>query len=143
MLIKQAQDQGFICIVITNQPDISRGLTTAKSIQDVQTAIRNEIPEISEFFTCPHVTEEACLCRKPKPFMITRAAAEHSIDLSQSIFIGDRWTDILAAKRAGVRSLLVSGWHSWLPSSDGLPPADLKPDYVCDELSQVKLEDLR
>jgi D-glycero-D-manno-heptose 1,7-bisphosphate phosphatase len=142
-LIKDARARGFICIVITNQPDIARGLTTAESIQTVQAAILDDIPELTKFFTCPHVAQDACPCRKPKPALIMEAAAEFLVDLSQSLFIGDRWTDILAAKRSGVRSVLISGWHSWLPSSEGSPPSGLTPDYVYDDLSQVTLEDLK
>lgn len=142
-LIKKASDKGFFCIVITNQPDIARGLTTAESIQAVHDAILEEIPEIIKFFTCPHVVEDDCICRKPKPSMILQAADEYGVDLRKSFFIGDRWTDILAAQSSGVRSVLISSWHSWLPSSDGLPPSGLKPDYAFDDLSQVRLEDLK
>ena len=51
-------------------------------------------------------------CRKPDPRMMLRAAEEHSVDLPQSILVGDKPTDIAAgrAARAGCCILLRSGY---------------------------------
>ncbi|MEY4257066.1 MAG: D,D-heptose 1,7-bisphosphate phosphatase, partial [Pseudomonadota bacterium] len=43
---------------------------------------------------------------KPNPGMILRAATDFNLDLSRSLVIGDRSTDIEAGERAGVRGLL-------------------------------------
>ena len=59
-------------------------------------------------FYCPHHIDgygkykKNCKCRKPEPLMITKAAKKYSIDLQQSVLIGDKETDIEAGKRAGV-----------------------------------------
>ena len=39
--------------------------------------------------------------------MLTQAADEHGIDLSQSYLVGDKLTDIECAQRAGARGILV------------------------------------
>ena len=66
------------------------------------------LPKIPAYF-CPHHPDFAisnsasdCECRKPKPGMILEASSQLNIDLSQSVLIGDKLSDMLAAKRAGV-----------------------------------------
>jgi D-glycero-D-manno-heptose 1,7-bisphosphate phosphatase len=50
----------------------------------------------------------ACDCRKPAPGLIIRAAAECGIDLDRSILVGDKESDLEAAKAAGIgKSFLV------------------------------------
>ena len=44
-----------------------------------------------------------CNCRKPKPGLFIKAAKENNINLSESIAIGDKYTDLIAAKAAGIK----------------------------------------
>ena len=53
----------------------------------------------------------ACLCRKPQPGLIARAAWEHEIDLADSWFVGDILDDVEAGHRAGCRTVLVDNGH--------------------------------
>jgi D-glycero-D-manno-heptose 1,7-bisphosphate phosphatase len=50
-----------------------------------------------------------CDCRKPKPGMILDLARRHQIDVSKSIMIGDRPTDMEAAGAAGCQGFLYQG----------------------------------
>ena len=70
--------------------------------------------KIEGYYYCPHSTHAAveryrtdCDCRKPKPGMILAAARDHSLDLSQSFVVGDRWRDIEMGLAAGTKALLV------------------------------------
>jgi histidinol-phosphate phosphatase family protein len=70
--------------------------------------------KIEGFYYCPHSTHAAveryrtdCDCRKPKPGMILAAARDHSLDLSRSFVIGDRWRDIEMGLNAGTQGILV------------------------------------
>jgi D-glycero-D-manno-heptose 1,7-bisphosphate phosphatase len=47
--------------------------------------------------------------RKPNPGMILKAVAEHGIDPARSFLIGDRDSDLEAARRAGVSGFLFEG----------------------------------
>jgi D-glycero-D-manno-heptose 1,7-bisphosphate phosphatase len=47
------------------------------------------IPIAASYF-CPHTPEDCCQCRKPSPFLLERAAREHSLDFHASFMIGDR-----------------------------------------------------
>jgi D-glycero-D-manno-heptose 1,7-bisphosphate phosphatase len=62
---------------------------------------------IDEFLVCPHRPEDNCACRKPKPGLLLRAAENYHLTLAHCVFVGDAFTDFLAAQAAGCRSLLV------------------------------------
>ena len=70
--------------------------------------------KITEVYFCPHHPEKGnnqykmnCECRKPKPGMIFKAKTDHNIDLKHSIFIGDKISDIQAAKAAGIENRIL------------------------------------
>ena len=77
-------------------------------------AVKAAGAKIEGYYYCPHSTHAAveryrtdCDCRKPKPGMILAAARDHSLDLSQSFVVGDRWRDIEMGLAAGTKGLLV------------------------------------
>ena len=62
----------------------------------------------SQVFFCPHAPEEGCACRKPMPGMFLAAKERFGIDMENSLMVGDKPSDIEAAKEAGVgRAVLV------------------------------------
>ncbi|HQI41583.1 MAG: hypothetical protein B6D44_01855 [Ignavibacteriales bacterium UTCHB2] len=105
----------FKLIVISNQSGIARGLITKEQVEQVNNVINAKLKEfnvqIDAFFYCPHHpdfnNEELCKCRKPEIGMINEAVNKFNIDLSKSYLIGDSEVDILAAKNAGLKSILV------------------------------------
>ena len=69
---------------------------------------------IEGYYFCPHHPEHGvgkyrkdCADRKPQPGMLLNAAQEHHIDLSRSILVGDRCSDIQAGVAAGVGKLVL------------------------------------
>ena len=109
--------------VITNQSGIGRGYYTENDFLHLSIWMRKKFDEncapINEIYHCPHyfpnspsLLEPACECRKPKPGLILRAAAEHSIDLAQSTLVGDKESDLEAGYRAGVGTLIYIGASS-------------------------------
>lgn len=119
-LCRAAHARGYLLIVITNQSGIGRGLYSEEDfhalMQWMQERFKAEGAPLTAYYFCPHHAEhglgdykQACECRKPKPGMLLQAQREWNIDMAASIFIGDRQTDMEAAKAAGVgRSLLVA-----------------------------------
>jgi D-glycero-D-manno-heptose 1,7-bisphosphate phosphatase len=108
-LCKSYQDKGYLIIVITNQAGIARGYYTEEDFLKLSEWMKKEFAKrnviITDIFYCPHHPDFTgeCECRKPKPGMILKAAKKYNIDLSESILIGDKITDIEAGKRAGIR----------------------------------------
>lgn len=100
-------------MIITNQSGIARGYYSERQFFELMSFFQRQfdeygLPQIPVYF-CPHhpdfieeKSENDCNCRKPKPGMILEASSQLNIDLNQSVFIGDKLSDILAAKRAGV-----------------------------------------
>ena len=76
-------------IVVTNQPDIARGGADADSVRVINQIVA-DATGVDLLIVCPHDDTDGCGCRKPSPGMILSAAAEHQIDLSRSVMVGDR-----------------------------------------------------
>jgi histidinol-phosphate phosphatase family protein len=112
------QKEGYALIVVTNQSAIARGTLREQELALVHSCLRqllaSEGVTLDDIIHCPHHPTEgepplkrSCDCRKPGPGMIKEAALKHDLDLDRSWMIGDNITDIEAAERAGVHSLLV------------------------------------
>ncbi|AQW82782.1 D-glycero-beta-D-manno-heptose 1,7-bisphosphate 7-phosphatase [Campylobacter pinnipediorum] len=97
---------GYKLIIITNQSGIQRGYYTLQDFENITNfmikKLKNEGICIQKVFFCPHSPEQMCDCRKPSPKMILDASSEFNISLKDSIMIGDKKSDILAGKNAGV-----------------------------------------
>lgn len=99
---------GYELVIVTNQPDISRGLAEAAETQAVTSWIVGDIP-LSASYMCPHDNGDGCCCRKPRPGLIYAAAYAWQFDLSKCWMIGDSVSDQVAADRAGVRFWRTDG----------------------------------
>jgi D-glycero-D-manno-heptose 1,7-bisphosphate phosphatase len=99
-------DAGYLLIVVTNQPDVARGVTPRHVVEEINRHLGKSLP-ITEFYTCYHDNDDDCDCRKPKPGALLTAARNHQIDLQNSYMIGDRWRDMEAGDRAGCKTIFV------------------------------------
>jgi len=119
-LCAKAKASGFLIIVITNQSGIGRGKYTEADFELLCDWMKSEFLKkdisIDDIFYCPHHPTSAkgdylaaCYCRKPEPGMILAAQKKHDIALEQSVFIGDKKSDMLAANSAGVKNRLLVG----------------------------------
>jgi D-glycero-D-manno-heptose 1,7-bisphosphate phosphatase len=124
--VRLASQAGFLPIVITNQPEISRGDLSSEVLDEIHSRLRARCPEVIDIYACPH-TGSDCNCRKPRSGLLEQAAFEHKIRLHDSWMIGDRWIDVSAGQIAGCRSVLIERPYSWLPNSDGAAPPELAP----------------
>jgi D-glycero-D-manno-heptose 1,7-bisphosphate phosphatase len=115
-------------IVVTNQPDVARGAQTKEAVEQINTFLRDRLP-LTAFYVCYHDNPDNCACRKPKPGLITDAAAAYNIDLSRSFLVGDRWSDIVAGQAAGCRTILID-----LPYSKG---SRCNPNYRVRDLPEA------
>jgi D-glycero-D-manno-heptose 1,7-bisphosphate phosphatase len=104
--IELLKHSGFKLIVITNQPDVARGVLKKETVDKINDTIL-ELLKVDEIICCFHDDNDNCDCRKPKPGMILRAVKKWNIDLSLSYLIGDRWRDIQTAKNIGLNSILI------------------------------------
>jgi D-glycero-D-manno-heptose 1,7-bisphosphate phosphatase len=100
----------FLLVVITNQPDVGRAQLAREAVQAIHLRMQSTLPFLDRIEVCYHAGErygQRCDCRKPRPGMLLRAAAELKIDLGASYVIGDRWRDIDCARAAGCRAIFI------------------------------------
>ena len=142
---------GYQIIVVSNQTVVSRGMATEDEVQLINDHMQNLLinagaPLFDGIYFCPHHPNATllsyrtvCECRKPEPGLLFQAAREHAIDLSASIMVGDRITDIIAGNRAGCRTVLVQTGKHNLPPIETNEPLDelVQPDYMCLDLLQA------
>ena len=100
------RNAGYLLIVITNQPDVSRGITSKKTVDGINDFLLRNLP-LDDFLICYHDDKDNCNCRKPKPGNILLAAKKYNIDLQYSYMIGDRWRDIEAGKSAKCMTIYI------------------------------------
>jgi D-glycero-D-manno-heptose 1,7-bisphosphate phosphatase len=110
--LQMLRDRGYIFIVITNQGGISKGYYSHEDVKNVhtklETLLAKENIRLAEIYYCPHHSDnENCLCRKPKALSIEKAIARFNISREHSYFVGDRDTDIEAARKAGLQTVKV------------------------------------
>ena len=142
-------NKDFLVIIITNQPQVARGLCTEAQVKKINAYVIKELEKkeakIDSIFYCPHHPEKHsdtskhtkkyrinCECRKPKIGMILKAKKKFSLDLKKCYFVGDTTVDIKAGKDAGCTTILLRTGYA---GSD--KKFRVKPDFVCDNLKEA------
>jgi len=150
--LKQLSSLGLPMIIISNQAAIGKGLLDTAGLEEITRRMQQTLLEdgtaLAVAYFCTHRVDESCICRKPKPELLYRAAEDFNIDLSRSIFIGDSQTDVQAARAAGCKPILLgSGVRNGSDSTDWM--VDLSIARQPEELFEVavrclhELESLR
>ena len=103
--------------MVTNQPDVARGLQRAEAVEQMHDWLKSQLP-IDDIFACLHDDADRCDCRKPLPGLLLRAAERYHVDPACSYMVGDRWRDIDAAAAAGVKAIWIDrGYAERQPSA--------------------------
>jgi len=120
-LCRTALALDYRLVVVTNQAGIGRGLYTQAQFDDLTAWMMRQFAArgapLSAVYSCPFHPEHGLgdyrrdhEDRKPAPGMLLRAARDLGLDLSRSVLVGDRCTDIAAAHAAGLReAFLLAG----------------------------------
>ncbi|HLZ90285.1 MAG TPA: HAD family hydrolase [Candidatus Acidoferrum sp.] len=139
--IRRLNEAKLPVIVVTNQSGVGRGYFPDSLVHAVHDLMTKQLADagarLDALYYCPHKSDDACACRKPKPGMLQRAAREHALDLRRSFVVGDRHGDIELAQGVGARAILVRTgygegeilWHSakW--------PAP--PDFIAENIADA------
>lgn len=116
--IARFKAEGYLVIVVTNQPDLTTGKNSPAVIEAMHARLRDELG-VDDIFTCPHTEEQGCDCRKPKPGLLFQAAKKWNIDLARSVMVGDRWRDIDAGRAAGCTTVHIDHGYTGEPAPQG------------------------
>ena len=143
--VRRLNAAGIAAVVVTNQAGIARGYFSAEVLAAVNAALISQLKDagahLDGVYVCSHHPTEgeppyrmACECRKPKPGLLLQAAADLGLDLARSTLVGDKGSDLVAARAVNARAVLVLtgyGLGEWEYRRDKLPVA---PDHVADDL---------
>ena len=125
--IQRINEQGYLAIVVTNQPVIARGELSKEELEEIHNRMETELGRegayLDGIYVCPHHPDKGyegevvglkidCACRKPKPGMLLCAEKDFNINLEESWMVGDRESDIKAGRAAGCKTALV-GWEDY------------------------------
>jgi D-glycero-D-manno-heptose 1,7-bisphosphate phosphatase len=117
---RRLHELGFALVVITNQSGIGRGLYSVAAFEQLTEWMKRQFEAagapLAGVYFCPHHPTEAigefrrlCDCRKPAPGMLLAAAQDLGLDLGESVLFGDKESDLLAARAAGVPERVLLG----------------------------------
>ena len=103
----------FLIIVVTNQSGIGRGYYTSNDVENLHKwmnqTLRKKNLQINDFFFSPDLpNNDFESTRKPSPKMINEAVKKYNLDKSKCFMIGDKPSDLEAAKNAGIRGFLFN-----------------------------------
>ena len=118
--VKAVNDAGYFAFVVTNQSGIARGLYEESHVRVLHRWMADEMApigaHIDAFEYCPDHPDgtveryrRVSDRRKPAPGMITDLLSRFAVDTAHSLLIGDKDTDLEAARAAGLKGQLFSG----------------------------------
>ena len=126
---------GYLAIVVTNQPVISRGEVSLEQLEDIhnkmETMLGKKGAYLDAIYYCPHHPDSGfegeikelkikCACRKPAPGMLLKATEDFNINIQESWMIGDSENDRLAAMAAGCKYVEVNSEYNLLKAVRGI-----------------------
>jgi len=143
--VRRLNGAGIAAVVVTNQAGIARGYFSEEVLAAVNAALvsqlKDEEAHLDGIYVCSHHPTEGdppcrmvCDCRKPKPGLLLRAASELGLDLSRSTLVGDKLSDLVAARAVGAQAVLMLtgyGLGEWEYRRDAFP---VPPDHVAEDL---------
>lgn len=133
----ELKKMGFLLVITTNQSGIARKIFSQEQFdtltQWMDWFLIDRGVEIDGVYYCPHdPLNTHCDCRKPKPGMILTAQKDLNIDLANSYMVGDRVSDLLSGKNAGVKKTVL------VRTGDKITPeAEAQADWIIDSLADL------
>jgi D-glycero-D-manno-heptose 1,7-bisphosphate phosphatase len=135
-------------VVVSNQSGVARGYFPERLVHRVHDRMKLLLAEqgahVDGIYICPHHPEAKekkyrlqCTCRKPKTGMIELAAAELGLDPSRSFLVGDRWSDLRCAARAGCTPVLVLTGYGRGDKEYIGPGQEVQPEFTGENLLEA------
>lgn len=158
--IKRLNVSEYRTLVVTNQPVVARGDCTGRELRQIHNKMETLLglagAYVDRIYVCPHHPDKGyagevaelkvdCDCRKPKTGLVECAVEELNIDLASSWLVGDTSVDVLTARRAGLRSILVETGFGGLDRRHWVTPDYIVPDlsaavaFILDEYPNMQM----
>lgn len=131
---------GYRLFLVSNQSTVGYGLVEPATLEAINAKLCAEVAaaggRFAAMYYCVHTPRELCECRKPRPGLLRRAAAEHGFAPRDAVLVGDSDSDIEAARAFGCRAVLVRtgrGEKTWRQCAE----SGIWPDEIHDDLMAV------
>jgi len=145
-IISRANQNNILVIEISNQPGVAKGKMDQKTSDEIERRVHQLLKQkgavINKIYICPHHPKSLisklsinCDCRKPKPGLILNASKELDINLNKSISLGDKASDVEAAKNAGVKSIIYL--HNEDESRKNKGARSAKADFKVSSIEEI------
>lgn len=146
--IRLVNQSPFAAVLVTNQAGVARGYFPESLIGEVHDRLQDALAaggaRLDGIYYCPHhptVGEppyrQDCECRKPRPGLLRRAAADLDLDLERSYVVGDRQGDLQLAWTVGARGVLVKSGYGLGELTYHAPSWKRQPDIVAEHLLEA------
>jgi D-glycero-D-manno-heptose 1,7-bisphosphate phosphatase len=146
--VRRLNAAGVAAVMVTNQAGVARGYFSEETLHAANARMRCELEEagarLDGLYVCMHHPSEGrppyravCDCRKPRPGLLRRAAAELGLDLRASVMVGDRFSDVATGHAVGAAGVLVLtgyGRGEWEYQRHGRA---VQPDFVAEDLLEA------
>ncbi len=121
--------KGYRIVVLTNQSGVARGYMTLAGSIAINLKLVRDLrlagARVDAVYFCPHGPGENCACRKPAAGLIREAGKESPADMARSFVAGDKDSDLLLAKKAGLKGYLVLTGQGKAAAADATAYKDL------------------
>ena len=143
--VRRLNQAGIAAVMVTNQAGVARGYFSEDILHETNARMRRELEaggaRLDGLYVCMHHPREGappyradCDCRKPRPGLLTRAAAEIGLDLGASVMVGDKFSDVAAGHAAGAAGVLVLTGYGRGEWEHRRHSQAVKPDHVAEDL---------
>ncbi|MDO8941564.1 MAG: HAD-IIIA family hydrolase, partial [Desulfobacterales bacterium] len=126
--LHRLKNAGFWLVVVTNQPDVAKGIQRREVVDAMHDLLRAMLP-VDDIRVCWCPEGPSCDCYKPKPGLLLEAARDLGIDLARSFMVGDRWRDVGAGRAAGCFTVFLDRGYA--------EPLVSAPDATCRDLEEA------
>jgi D-glycero-D-manno-heptose 1,7-bisphosphate phosphatase len=135
--LRRFKELGWGRLIVTNQSGIGRGYFSSDAVDAIHSRMVELFAqggaEIDGMYVCPHAPEDDCECRKPKPGLVLKAAADWGFKPSNCVFIGDKACDVDLGRALGGATILVLTGYGREHYQGGLT----HPDFVVRDLNEA------
>ncbi len=124
--LHKAKNNNYLILIITNQSGIGRGLYKEQDFHIFMNWMNKNLNYlIDDYYFCPYHEKlgigkykRKSFKRKPNPGMILDAINDYNIDVEASVFVGDQYLDMIAARRANIKYRLLFDQNNFTTSKD-------------------------
>jgi len=139
--LRHLKENGYAIFLITNQSVIHRKFVSKNDLESIHSrmieVIRQHGGEIEDVFYCPHIPEDRCDCRKPKPGLIRQVQGKYQVDVNKTIMVGDSVKDIECAINAGCAGSILVQTGNGIDAERILIEKNIRPSAVVKDLYEA------